>query len=320
MTSKSHPVSFVEAFNRWAAQVASVIQGKDSVIREALICFLCGGHILIEDVPGTGKTTLARAIAASAQVDWGRIQFTPDLLPSDVTGISVWNQKTSEFEFRPGPIFTNVVLADEINRASAKTQSALLEVMEEGTVSTDATTYVVPKPFIVIATENPIDLDGTYRLPEAQLDRFMMKISIGYPEPRVEANIMRAERDGATVNSAKAVLTLDELKSMIEFIKTVQVAPLIDDYVVALTNFTRNAPGVRLGVSPRGSLALIRACRAAAAVAGRNFVTPEDVKTLAPTVFGHRIILRPEAEMSGTTGNDIVRQALEAVPVPRRAE
>jgi len=320
MTSVAHPTSFVEAFSRWASQVASVIQGKDATIQEALICFLCGGHLLIEDVPGMGKTTLARAIAASAQVDWGRVQFTPDLLPSDVTGVSVWNQKTSEFEFRPGPVFTNVVLADEINRASAKTQSALLEVMEEGTVSTDATTYVVPKPFIVIATENPIDLDGTYRLPEAQLDRFMMKISMGYPSADVEANILRAERNGASVASATAVLTIEELKAMIEFVKTVQVAPVIDDYIVALSGHTRSAAGVRLGVSPRGSLALIRASRAAAAVAGRNFVTPEDVKKLAVAVLSHRIIMKPEAEMSGLTSADVVRQALDAVPVPRRAE
>ena len=320
MTSVTHPTSFVEAFNRWASQVASVIQGKDATIQEALICFLCGGHLLIEDVPGMGKTTLARAIAASAQVDWGRVQFTPDLLPSDVTGVSVWNQKTSEFEFRPGPVFTNVVLADEINRASAKTQSALLEVMEEGTVSTDATTYVVPKPFIVIATENPIDLDGTYRLPEAQLDRFMMKISMGYPSADVEANILRAERNGASVASATAVLTIEELKAMIETVKTVQVAPVIDDYIVALSGHTRAAAGVRLGVSPRGSLALIRASRAAAAVAGRNFVTPEDVKKLAVAVLSHRIIMKPEAEMSGLTSADVVRQALDAVPVPRRAE
>ena len=320
MTSVDHPTTFVEAFNRWATQVSSVIQGKDGAIREALICFLCGGHLLIEDVPGMGKTTLARAIAASAQVDWGRVQFTPDLLPSDVTGVSIWNQKTSEFEFRPGPVFTNIVLADEINRASAKTQSALLEVMEEGTVSTDATTYVVPKPFIVIATENPIDLDGTYRLPEAQLDRFMMKISIGYPAADVEAHIVRAERNGASVAHAKAVLTIDELRAMIEFVKTVQVAPVIDDYVVALSTFTREAAGVRLGVSPRGSLALIRAARAAAAVAGRNFVTPEDIKQLAVAVLSHRIIMKPESEMSGLSSADVVRQALDAVPVPRKAE
>jgi len=320
MTSIDNPTTFVEAFNRWAVQVASVIQGKDATIREALVCFLCGGHLLIEDVPGLGKTTLARSIAASAQVDWNRVQFTPDLLPSDVTGVSIWNQKTTEFEFRPGPIFANIVLADEINRASAKTQSALLEVMEEGRVSIDATTYAVPKPFIVIATENPIDLDGTYRLPEAQLDRFMMKISMGYPSTDVEANILRAERNGASVANAKPVLTIEELRAMVEYVKTVQVAPIIDDYVVALATHSRGAAGVRLGASPRGSISLIRAARASAAVAGRNFVTPEDIKELAVAVLAHRIIMKPESEMSGLTSADIVRQALESVPVPRRAD
>lgn len=319
MTTEYRPGSFVDGFAIWANQIARVLQGKDDVIREALICYLCGGHLLIEDVPGLGKTTLAKAIAKSAQVDMKRIQFTPDLLPSDVTGVSVWNQKTTEFEFRPGPIFTNVLLADEINRASAKTQSALLEVMEEGTVSNDARTIKVPSPFIVIATENPIDLDGTYRLPEAQLDRFMMKISIGYPSAEVEANVLRAERDGATVSGVEPVLSKEVLVAMIEHVKTVQVAPIIDDYVVAIANSTRSTPGVRLGVSPRGSLALIRAARAAAAIAGRNFVTPEDVKSLAKVVFAHRIIMQPEAELAGTTGAAVIETALSNVPVPRRA-
>ena len=320
MSAEYRPASFVEGFAIWLNEIAKVLQGKEGVIRDALICFMCGGHLLIEDVPGLGKTTLARAIANSAQVSQKRIQFTPDLLPSDVTGVSIYNQKTSEFEFRPGPIFANIVLADEINRASAKTQSSLLEVMEEGTVSEGGKGYGVPKPFMVIATENPIDLDGTYRLPEAQLDRFMMKISIGYPSQEVEANVLRSERNGATVRSVEPVLSVDVLLSMMEFVKSVQVAPIIDDYVVALAHYTRSAPGVRLGVSPRGSLALIRASRAAAAASGRNFVTPEDVKQLAVSVLAHRIIMQPESELSGIKGSDIVEAALSSVPVPRRAE
>jgi len=320
MTADFRPGSFVEGFAIWSNEIAKVLQGKEGVIRDALICFMCGGHLLIEDVPGLGKTTLARAIAGSAQVTQKRIQFTPDLLPSDVTGVSIYNQKTSEFEFRPGPIFAHIVLADEINRASAKTQSSLLEVMEEGTVSEGGRGYGVPKPFMVIATENPIDLDGTYRLPEAQLDRFMMKISIGYPSADVEANVLRSERNGATVRSVEPVLSVEVLLSMMEFVKSVQVAPIIDDYVVALAHHTRTAPGVRLGVSPRGSLALIRASRAAAAAAGRNFVTPEDVKQLAVPVLAHRIIMQPESELSGIKGADIVEGALSSVPVPRRAE
>ena len=308
---------FAQRFNVLTASIARVIQGKEEVIHQAVICMLAEGHLLIEDVPGVGKTTLARALAATVELTWNRIQFTPDLLPSDVTGVSVYNQATSQFEFRPGAIFANIVVGDEINRASPKTQSALLEVMEEGTVTTDAVIYNVPRPFMVVATQNPIDMEGTYQLPEAQLDRFLMRLSIGYPSPEAEALILRSEKDSATVDGLSPVMSSDDLLAMIDQIKTVEVAPAIENYVIALSEFTRTAPEVRLGVSPRGSLALLKAARASAAAEGRSFVIPEDVKAVATSVLAHRILLRPEAELGGSTNTEIVARALQGVPVPR---
>jgi MoxR-like ATPase len=304
-------------FEVLTGSVARVIQGKDDVIRQAVICMLAEGHLLIEDVPGVGKTTLARALAATVELTWNRIQFTPDLLPSDVTGVSVFNQATLQFEFRPGAIFANIVVGDEINRASPKTQSALLEVMEEGTVTTDAVIYTVPRPFMVVATQNPIDMEGTYQLPEAQLDRFLMRLSVGYPSPEAEAMVLRSEKNAATVDGLLPVMSSDDLLAMIDQIKTVEVAPAIENYVIALSQFTRSAPEVRLGVSPRGSLALLKAARATAASAGRSFVTPEDVKAVATSVLAHRILLRPEAELEGRTNSELVSRALQGVPVPR---
>ena len=304
-------------FEVLTGSVARVIQGKDDVIRQAVICLLAEGHLLIEDVPGVGKTTLARALAATVELTWNRIQFTPDLLPSDVTGVSVFNQATLQFEFRPGAIFANIVVGDEINRASPKTQSALLEVMEEGTVTTDAVIYTVPRPFMVVATQNPIDMEGTYQLPEAQLDRFLMRLSVGYPSPEAEAMVLRSEKNEATVDGLLPVMSSDDLLAMIDQIKTVEVAPAIENYVIALSQFTRSAPEVRLGVSPRGSLALLKAARATAAADGRSFVTPEDVKAVATSVLAHRILLRPEAELEGRTNSELVARALQGVPVPR---
>ena len=308
--------TFGELYSKLVANVELVLKGKRSTIEEVVICLLAGGHLLIEDVPGLGKTTFARSLAASTQMQWHRIQFTPDLLPSDVTGNAIFNMKTSEFEFRPGAVFANIVLADEINRASPKTQSALLEVMEEGTVTSDRTIYTVPRPFMVIATQNPIDMDGTYSLPEAQMDRFLMKISVGYPSAEAEATIIAQERNGATVENLKPVLTVAEITAMIAYVKQVKSTPQVDRYIVDLCAATRENNASRLGASPRGSLALLRSARASAAIDGRAFVTPDDVKRMAHAVLTHRVIVKPEAELSGITAKDVVDQAMSSVPVP----
>ncbi len=268
-------------------------------------------------MPGTGKTSLARALASSLSMSWNRIQFTPDLLPSDVTGVAVFNQGTTQFEFRPGPIFANIVLADEINRASPKTQSALLEVMEEGTLSTDALVYPMPKPFMVVATQNPIDMEGTYVLPEAQLDRFLMKLTVGYPSVEAEVAVLRTQKNGMSVSQLAPVLSAADIMAMIDGVRRVEVAPQLEEYIVAIATATRSASELRLGVSPRGSLALLRASRALAAASGRTYVVPEDVKALAPIVLAHRLILQPEAELQGRTSGDIIARAVQSVPVPR---
>ena len=308
----------VPTARRIGAAIESVIEGKPGAIRLTLAVLLAEGHLLIEDVPGVGKTMLAKGLARAIDGSVRRVQFTPDLLPSDITGVSAYNQERRIFEFKPGPVFANIVLGDEINRASPKTQSALLEVMQEQTVTTDATVYRVPSPFVVVATQNPIDLEGTYVLPEAQLDRFMMRLRIGYPGPDAEARILRTEKDEPTVSHLAPVMTGEELLELIEFVKrTVEVAPAVENYIVAVCAHTRTLPEVRLGVSPRGSLALLRAARVTAASSGRTYVTPDDVKEMAPATLCHRIILRPDAEVHGRTAEEVVARALQSVPVPR---
>ncbi|MCC5954445.1 MAG: MoxR family ATPase [Acidimicrobiia bacterium] len=309
---------FSEDFERLEANVGLALKGKADVVRLALICLFAEGHLLLEDVPGVGKTSLARAIAASVDVTWQRIQFTPDLLPSDVTGVSIYNQATQEFEFHPGPIFANIVIGDEINRASPKTQSAMLEVMEERQVTVEGHARPVNRPFMVIATQNPIEMDGTYRLPEAQLDRFLMRIGMGYPDEESEVDILRNTRRWSAIDALEAVLSGAAVQRMIEVAAGVHVSDPLLHYVRAITAGTRTASGVRLGVSPRGSLAMVRAARVLAASEGRAYVTPEDVKVLAGPVLSHRILLTSEAEIHGRDAATVVDEVLAGLPVPVR--
>jgi len=306
---------FRETFMALVDNVEHVILGKRHVIELAFTAMISQGHLLLEDFPGTGKTTLARALGQSVAGTSTRIQFTPDLLPGDVTGVTVFDQRRGQFEFHAGPVFANVVLADEINRASPKTQSALLEVMEEGQVTVDGVTRPVGDPFLVVATQNPVEQAGTYRLPEAQLDRFLMKTTLGYPDHAATMRILSGtstrRRDVPAVVSADVVLALAEIAA------SVHVDPLIQDYIARLVEATRRATQVRLGVSVRGAIALARATKTWAASRGRDYVTPDDVKELAQPVLAHRLILDPEAEFDGVTAQAVVGQVLLETPPPR---
>jgi MoxR-like ATPase len=285
-------------------------------VRLALVCLFAEGHLLIEDVPGVGKTSMAKALARSIDGTWSRIQFTPDLLPSDVTGVSVWNRVANEFEFRPGGVFADVVLADEINRASPKTQSALLEAMEERQVTVDAQTYGLPRPFMVIATQNPIELEGTYPLPEAQLDRFLMRIQMGYPSHDAERAILDTRGSHASVEELAPVTSAAEIVAAASAVADIHVADNLKAYIVDLVTATRQHRDLALGVSPRGALALQRAARALAASIGREYVVPDDIKRLAVAVLEHRLLLAPDAQLRGAAPGDVVRELLASVPVP----
>ena len=296
--------------------VSTVIVGKTSVIEHALAALIAQGHILVEDVPGVGKTMLAKSLSTSVGCSFKRIQFTPDLLPSDVSGISVYDQRSGDFHFRPGPIMSEVVLADEINRATPKTQSALLEAMEELQVTVDGVTHGLHHPFIVIATQNPIEYEGTFPLPEAQLDRFLMRISLGYPDFTEEMSIIQQQEQQHPIDSLNAVATPDEVVTMQSAAKSVYVDQLVREYIVSLVEATRRHQDVSLGASPRASLGLFRSARALALVQDRDYVLPDDIKSLAPAVIAHRIILSPGARMRGVNSREVVSELLESVAVP----
>ncbi len=304
-----------QAGDRVLANVERVIVGKHQEVRLALVALLCRGHLLIEDVPGTGKTMLAKAIARSLGCSFRRIQFTPDLLPSDVTGLSIYNQKTTEFEFRPGPIMSQVVLADEINRATPKTQSSLLECMEERQSTIDGITHPMPNPFLVIATQNPIEYEGTFALPEAQLDRFMLRIRLGYPSHADEVMILDEQKRTHPLEDLGVVCPADELVALQAAVREVYVDPSVADYIVRLVASTRTHPDVYLGASPRGSLALYRAAQALAGLLGRDYVIPDDVKALAEFALAHRVIVKTSSSIHDITAVQVVRELLDTTAV-----
>jgi MoxR-like ATPase len=305
-----------ELGNRLKENLSKVIIGKDETIALTIISFLCQGHILIEDVPGVGKTMLARSLAKSLGCDFKRIQFTPDMLPSDVTGVSIYNQSTREFEFRPGPIMAQIVLADEINRATPKTQSALLEAMEEHQITVDGITHALPAPFMVMATQNPIEYEGTFPLPEAQLDRFLMRIDLGYTTLANEVKILDEQKLIHPIMELKSVIDNEEILLVQEAIKHIYVSPPVKRYIVEIVRETREHADVYLGSSPRGSLGLYRAGQARAALNGRDYVLPDDIKFLAPKVLAHRIVVSPSARLADVNASNIVREILDTLIVP----
>jgi MoxR-like ATPase len=308
--------SFNDLHRALARNIGEVIQGKPETIDLILLGLIAEGHLLVEDVPGVGKTTLAKALARSIDGQYGRIQFTPDLLPSDVVGVNVWNRSAGQFDFRPGPIFANVVLADEINRASPKTQSALLEAMAERQVTIDGTTRHLPPPFLVIATQNPIENEGTYPLPESQLDRFLLKVSVGYPDRDAELQILDAHGDADLLAELGPVVTVAQVNGLAAAARTVHMAPALQGYLVDLAAATRDHPHVAVGMSPRATLALQRVARARAATRNRTYVTPDDIKALAVPVLAHRLLLSPAARVAQATAESVVLDVLGTVPQP----
>lgn len=304
-------------------QIAKIIQniekvmiGKRDIAELSIVALLAGGHVLLEDVPGVGKTMMVRTLAKSVGAQFKRIQFTPDLLPSDVVGVSIYNPKTLQFEFRPGPILGNIVLADEINRTSPKTQSSLLEAMEEASVTVDGDTIHIPKPFFVMATQNPIEYEGTYPLPEAQLDRFLLKLNMGYPTASEELEVLRRAENKAPIEEIEAIMTTEELRDLQQQASALHIEDNVKAYIVALAQATRQHEQVYLGVSPRASIALMKAAQAYAFMRGRDFVTPDDVQYLAPYVFGHRLILQPEARYAGVEVALIIEDIVRSTEVP----
>jgi MoxR-like ATPase len=305
---------------RIAANIEQVLVGKPEVVRVALVTLLAEGHLLVEDVPGVGKTSLAKALARSIDCTVSRIQFTPDLLPSDITGVSIYNRQTENFEFRPGPVFANIVVGDEINRASPKTQSALLECMEEHQVTVDGDTYTLGMPFMVIATQNPIEMEGTYALPEAQRDRFTARVSIGYPDQVAELAMVDEHAGQSPMDDLRPVTEATEIKALLDAVRAVHIATELRRYAIELVTATRDMPELRLGASPRSTLQLVRAARAEAVLSGREYVIPDDVQAVAVPVLAHRLLLTSEARAARHSTSDLVRDLLHRIPVPRGSD